>query len=57
MNDPSKLMQTTDHPFGLYLQMKINQLTRKLGKKFFAASSVGIHGWVFADLLQHDFVM
>ncbi|GAA6059903.1 hypothetical protein JCM10212_005286 [Sporobolomyces blumeae] len=37
--------------------LKMNELTRKLGKKFFAASSVGIHGWVFADLLSHDFVI
>ncbi|GAA5875169.1 hypothetical protein JCM16303_005032 [Sporobolomyces ruberrimus] len=37
--------------------LDLNTLTRKLGKKFFAARSVGIHGWVFADLLQHDFVI
>ncbi|GAA5995107.1 hypothetical protein JCM5350_003272 [Sporobolomyces pararoseus] len=37
--------------------MRMNELTRKLGKKFFASSSVGIHGWVFADLLQHDFII
>ncbi|GAA5959120.1 hypothetical protein JCM21900_002564 [Sporobolomyces salmonicolor] len=36
---------------------KVNALTRKLGKKLFAASSMGIHGWVFADLLEHEFVV
>ncbi|GAA5845811.1 hypothetical protein JCM3766R1_000323 [Sporobolomyces carnicolor] len=36
---------------------RVNALCRKLSKKFFAAASVGIHGWVFADLLQHDFVI
>ncbi|GAA5930472.1 uncharacterized protein JCM15063_004814 [Sporobolomyces koalae] len=36
---------------------RVNNLTRKLNKKFFAASSIGIHGWVFADLLQHDFII
>ncbi|GAA6009755.1 hypothetical protein JCM11491_001087 [Sporobolomyces phaffii] len=37
--------------------MELNSKTRKLGKKFFAAHSVGIHGWIFADLLQHDFII
>ncbi|CEQ42543.1 SPOSA6832_04364 [Sporobolomyces salmonicolor] len=36
---------------------KVNALTRKLGKKLFAASSTGIHGWVFADLLEHEFIV
>lgn len=39
------------------LQLKVNDLTRKLGKKLFAAGSVGIDGWMFADLLEHEFVV
>ncbi|KAL7337037.1 hypothetical protein BJY59DRAFT_751387 [Rhodotorula toruloides] len=37
--------------------LKVNDLTRKLGKKFFAAGSVGIDGWMFADLLEHELVV
>ncbi|GAA5982731.1 hypothetical protein JCM11641_007770 [Rhodosporidiobolus odoratus] len=37
--------------------LKVNDLTRKLGKKMFAAGSVGVDGWMFADLLEHDFVV
>ncbi|GAA5870664.1 hypothetical protein JCM8547_005024 [Rhodosporidiobolus lusitaniae] len=37
--------------------LKVNDLTRELGKKFFAAGSVGIDGWMFADLLDHEFVV
>ncbi|GAA6038835.1 hypothetical protein JCM8097_002919 [Rhodosporidiobolus ruineniae] len=35
----------------------VNDLTRKLGKKFFAAGSIGIDGWMFADLLDHEFIV
>ncbi|BGP24150.1 SUMO-activating enzyme subunit 1 [Rhodotorula toruloides] len=37
--------------------LKVNDLTRQLGKKFFASGSVGIDGWMFADLLEHEFVV
>ncbi|GAA5834452.1 hypothetical protein JCM11251_007012 [Rhodosporidiobolus azoricus] len=37
--------------------LKVNDLTRKLGKKFFAAGSLGIDGWMFADLLEHEFIV
>ncbi|KAK4701636.1 ubiquitin-like 1-activating enzyme E1 A, partial [Phenoliferia sp. Uapishka_3] len=37
--------------------LKVNALTRKLGKKLFAASSIGMDGWIFADLLEHDYMI
>ncbi|GAA5915836.1 hypothetical protein JCM6882_006815 [Rhodosporidiobolus microsporus] len=37
--------------------LKVNDLTRKLGKKLFAAGSLGVDGWMFADLLEHEFVV
>lgn len=39
------------------IQLRMNALTRKLGKKLFAASSIGIDGWIFADLFEHEFVV
>ncbi|SCZ97930.1 BZ3500_MvSof-1268-A1-R1_Chr3-3g06463 [Microbotryum saponariae] len=36
---------------------RVNTSTRRLGKKLYAASSVGIDGWIFADLLEHEFVV
>ncbi|SGY82412.1 BQ5605_C009g05568 [Microbotryum silenes-dioicae] len=36
---------------------RVNESTRRLGKKLYAASSVGIDGWIFADLLEHEFVV
>ncbi|BGP20310.1 hypothetical protein JCM10213_002061 [Rhodosporidiobolus nylandii] len=49
------LVVLTDVDAGTVL--KVNDLTRKLGKKLFAAGSVGIDGWMFADLLEHEFVV
>ncbi|GAA6003168.1 hypothetical protein JCM10207_001782 [Rhodosporidiobolus poonsookiae] len=37
--------------------LKLNNLTRKLGKKFFAAGSIGMDGWMFADLLEHEYIV
>jgi ubiquitin-like 1-activating enzyme E1 A len=37
--------------------LTVNELTRNLSKKLFAASSMGIDGWIFADLLEHSFMM
>mgnify|MGYP001579524579 CR=1 len=39
------------------LQLRVNELTRKLGKKLFAAASVGMDGWIFTDLLEHEYMM
>ncbi|KAL8280510.1 hypothetical protein RQP46_007158 [Phenoliferia psychrophenolica] len=36
---------------------RLNELTRRLGKKLFAASSVGMDGWIFADLLEHEYMV
>lgn len=38
-------------------QLSLNALTRKLGKRLFAAGSIGLDGWMFADLLSHDYVV
>lgn len=38
-------------------QIRLNALTRKLGKKLFAAGSLGADGWIFADLLEHEFMV
>jgi len=38
-------------------QVAFNERTRKLGKKLFAASSLGLDGWVFADLLDHEYII
>ncbi|GAA5838218.1 hypothetical protein JCM9279_004160 [Rhodotorula babjevae] len=37
--------------------LRVNDLTRKLGKKLFAAGSVGLDGWMFADLLEHEYII
>ncbi|GJN88880.1 hypothetical protein Rhopal_001851-T1 [Rhodotorula paludigena] len=37
--------------------LKVNDLTRKHGIKFFAAASVGLDGWMFADLLEHEYII
>ncbi|GAA5884391.1 hypothetical protein JCM3774_002356 [Rhodotorula dairenensis] len=37
--------------------LAVNDITRRLGKKFVAAASVGMDGWMFADLLSHEFVV
>ncbi|KAM0751876.1 hypothetical protein T439DRAFT_325070 [Meredithblackwellia eburnea MCA 4105] len=37
--------------------IELNKRTRKLNKKLFAASSIGMDGWIFADLLDHEFVV
>jgi ubiquitin-like 1-activating enzyme E1 A len=39
------------------MQSKVNNITRRLGKKLFAASSSGMDGWIFADLLSHEYMM
>ncbi|GAA5828797.1 hypothetical protein JCM5353_006327 [Sporobolomyces roseus] len=37
--------------------LKLNTLTRKLQIKFFASGSIGIHGYVFSDLLSHSYII
>ncbi|BGP53900.1 E1 ubiquitin-activating protein aos1 [Rhodotorula sphaerocarpa] len=37
--------------------LAVNDVTRRLGKKLFAAGSMGLDGWMFADLLAHDFIV
>lgn len=39
------------------LQLQLNALTRKLGKKMLAAASIGMDGWIFADLLEHEYMV
>ncbi|KAA1072368.1 hypothetical protein PGT21_033262 [Puccinia graminis f. sp. tritici] len=35
---------------------KVNSICRRLQKPFFAAASLGIHGYIFADLLDHAYI-
>ncbi|KAM0789682.1 hypothetical protein ACM66B_006544 [Microbotryomycetes sp. NB124-2] len=37
--------------------LRMNKLTRKLEKKLYAVASIGMDGWIFADLLDHEFVI
>ncbi|KAK4056467.1 E1 ubiquitin-activating protein aos1 [Microbotryomycetes sp. JL221] len=37
--------------------LRVNELTRRLGKKLYVVSSIGMDGWIFADLLQHSFII
>lgn len=38
-------------------QEKTNELCRKLGKKFYSCGSYGLSGYIFADLLDHEWIM
>lgn len=38
-------------------QQRMNDLCRKLGKKFYASGSFGLNGYIFADLLEHEWLM
>ena len=40
-----------------WTQTRTNDLCRKLGKKFYACGSYGLHGYIFADLLEHEWIM
>ncbi|KAA1078385.1 hypothetical protein PGT21_034328 [Puccinia graminis f. sp. tritici] len=35
---------------------KVNSICRRFQKPFFAAASLGIHGYIFADLLDHAYI-
>ena len=39
------------------IQSLMNDQCRRLGKKFYACGSYGLNGYIFADLLEHDWVM
>jgi len=36
---------------------RTNDLCRKLGKKFYASGSYGLNGYIFADLLEHEWLI
>ena len=36
--------------------MKLNETCRSLGKKFYAGGSYGLLGYIFCDLLDHEFI-
>jgi ubiquitin-like 1-activating enzyme E1 A len=36
---------------------RINKTCRELGKKFYAAGSYGMHGYIFVDLNAHEYIM
>ncbi|CUS10940.1 unnamed protein product, partial [Tuber aestivum] len=35
----------------------VNDITRKCSRPFYAAASYGMYGYIFADLIKHDFIM
>ena len=37
-------------------QIRVNNAARALGKKFYCSGSFGISGYVFCDLLEHEYV-
>lgn len=37
--------------------IRVNDLCRKLGKKFYACGSYGLNGYIFADLLEHEWII
>jgi ubiquitin-like 1-activating enzyme E1 A len=39
------------------VQRKFDEVTRRCGVKMIAAASVGIDGWMFTDLLEHEFMV
>jgi ubiquitin-like 1-activating enzyme E1 A len=49
------LVIATDMP--LMNQQTINAACRMQGRPFYAASTVGMYGYIFADLITHDFVI
>ena len=36
--------------------MRLNETCRSLGKKFYAGGSYGLLGYIFCDLLDHEFI-
>ena len=59
--DAATLVSSTDLTLGIVtdwdcVQLRVNTLTRKLRKKLFAAASIGMDGWIFVDLLNHEYI-
>ncbi len=38
------------------LQIRINDVCRRLNKPFYAGGTYGLLGYIFCDLLQHDYI-
>jgi ubiquitin-like 1-activating enzyme E1 A len=38
------------------MQIRVNDAARKLGKKFYCGGSFGLSGYIFCDLLDHQYV-
>lgn len=38
-------------------QERLNERCRRLGKPFYASTSLGMHGYIFADLLHHEYLV
>ncbi|TGZ83067.1 hypothetical protein EX30DRAFT_354297 [Ascodesmis nigricans] len=58
---PSQFYQQFDlvipTDLGLDVLLNINAATREAGRPFYAASTYGLYGFIFADLLKHEFVV
>lgn len=39
-----------------WLQIRLNEACRRLGKPFYAGGTYGVLGYIFCDLLKHDYV-
>jgi ubiquitin-like 1-activating enzyme E1 A len=39
-----------------WLQIRLNETCRRLGKPFYAGGTYGVLGYIFCDLLKHDYV-
>jgi ubiquitin-like 1-activating enzyme E1 A len=38
------------------IQIHVNKVCRRLGKPFYAGGSYGLLGYIFCDLLDHDYI-
>ena len=41
----------------LHVQFKINEACRRLGKPFYAGGTYGLLGYIFCDLLDHEYII
>ena len=50
---PYSLLCCADEPAA---QIRFNDTCRRLGKPFYAGGTYGLLGYIFCDLLQHDYI-
>ena len=44
------------HGVALVVQVRINEICRRHSKPFYAGGTFGLLGYIFCDLLQHDYI-